>query len=422
MVRAMRPLRVVLCFAGLIIAYLLLYSLRRRYGHSFSGPGLPGAASRSRREWLLAALGTGQFVAFGPFQLNSASGQSDPEVLPLVTPVELAVATCGERVEGTMTMLKSAVLFAQHPIKVHIFADESLHRSLSDLLEKWPDTFRRRMNASLYPITFPDGQDKEWRHLFKLCASERLFLPSLLKDTDSLIYVDTDVLFLEPVEKLWSKFAQFGPLHLAGLAPEHEDPKAGWYARFARHPFYGRAGVNSGVMLMNLSRLRAASYKTDMSPLRLHWDEVLWPLFRKYRFNITWGDQDLINIIFHFNPEFLYEFDCAWNYRPDHCMYGSACPAAEDKGVSVLHGNRGVLYDAKNPAFRAIYQALRDFPWGGDVVQDLLDPLDQALSSAENTQCGRLSAQFTQGLRRTIVGYRAGWFGRRDVFGDVSKV
>uniref|UniRef100_UPI00358E6153 glucoside xylosyltransferase 1-like isoform X2 n=1 Tax=Myxine glutinosa TaxID=7769 RepID=UPI00358E6153 len=338
MVRAMRPLRVVLCFAGLIIAYLLLYSLRRRYGHSFSGPGLPGAASRSRREWLLAALGTGQFVAFGPFQLNSASGQSDPEVLPLVTPVELAVATCGERVEGTMTMLKSAVLFAQHPIKVHIFADESLHRSLSDLLEKWPDTFRRRMNASLYPITFPDGQDKEWRHLFKLCASERLFLP------------------------------------------------------------------------------------TDMSPLRLHWDEVLWPLFRKYRFNITWGDQDLINIIFHFNPEFLYEFDCAWNYRPDHCMYGSACPAAEDKGVSVLHGNRGVLYDAKNPAFRAIYQALRDFPWGGDVVQDLLDPLDQALSSAENTQCGRLSAQFTQGLRRTIVGYRAGWFGRRDVFGDVSKV
>ena len=26
------------------------------------------------------------------------------------------------------------------------------------------------------------------------------------------------------------------------------------------------------------------------------------PLLQKYKLNITWGDQDLLNIIFHYNP------------------------------------------------------------------------------------------------------------------------
>ena len=32
------------------------------------------------------------------------------------------------------------------------------------------------------------------------------------------------------------------------------------------------------------------------------WQEMLLPLYKKYKLNITWGDQDLLNIIFHHNP------------------------------------------------------------------------------------------------------------------------
>lgn len=52
-------------------------------------------------------------------------------------------------------------------------------------------------------------------------------------------------------------------------------------------------------------------------------------------------------------------FPCHWNYRPDHCIYGSNCAAAEHHGVYVLHGNRGVYHDDKQPAFRAIYEAIQ---------------------------------------------------------------
>lgn len=48
-------------------------------------------------------------------------------------------------------------------------------------------------------------------------------------------------------------------------------------------------------MLMNLSRMRD-----------FHWTGRLAPLLKKYRYNITWGDQDIINIIFSDNPGMLF--------------------------------------------------------------------------------------------------------------------
>lgn len=39
-----------------------------------------------------------------------------------------------------------------------------------------------------------------------------------------------------------------------------------------------------------------------MTTARLQWEEILMPLLKKYKLNITWGDQDLLNIIFFHNP------------------------------------------------------------------------------------------------------------------------
>lgn len=90
-------------------------------------------------------------------------------------------------------------------------------------------------------------------------------LKVVLKDVDSLLYVDTDVLFLRPMDDIWGLFKSFNSTQLAAMAPEHEVPKIGWYSRFARHPFYGVTGVNSGVMLMNLTRIRRTAFKVRAS-------------------------------------------------------------------------------------------------------------------------------------------------------------
>ena len=65
---------------------------------------------------------------------------------------------------------------------------------------------------------------------------------TLLSDVDSILYVDTDILFLSPVDKIWSFFSKFNSTQLAAVSTEHDDVHIGWYNRFARHPFYGEMG------------------------------------------------------------------------------------------------------------------------------------------------------------------------------------
>lgn len=44
-------------------------------------------------------------------------------------------------------------------------------------------------------------------------------------------------------------------------------------------------------MLMNLTKMRT-----------FKWTKYVVPIYKKYKLQITWGDQDIINIIFSFYP------------------------------------------------------------------------------------------------------------------------
>ncbi|KAJ3596845.1 hypothetical protein NHX12_003245 [Muraenolepis orangiensis] len=320
--------------------------------------------------------------------------------------MHVSVVACGPRLEETLVMLKSAVLFSVRRLHFHIFAEDDLHLSFRRALDSWPVEVRQCFIFTVYPITFPSDHALEWKKLFKPCASQRLFLPLILKAVDSVLYVDTDVLFLRPVDDLWALLSRFDAGQLAAMAPEHEEPRIGWYNRFARHPYYGVTGVNSGVMLMNMTRIRDKRFKNDMTPVPLRWGEMLMPLLQKYKLNITWGDQDLLNIIFHHNPETLNVFPCQWNYRPDHCIYGSNCGPAEREGVFILHGNRGVFHDDKQPAFRAVYNAIQKYPFGEDMATSLLQPLEVVLQSTTHTYCGRAGPLLTKRLQRSVHTHR----------------
>uniref|UniRef100_A0A2K6SR71 UDP-D-xylose:beta-D-glucoside alpha-1,3-D-xylosyltransferase n=2 Tax=Saimiri boliviensis TaxID=27679 RepID=A0A2K6SR71_SAIBB len=323
-------------------------------------------------------------------------------VLPPELWIHLAVVACGSRLEETLVMLKSAVLFSHRKIQFHIFTEDSLKPEFDKQLRQWPDSYTKKFEHRIYSITFSVGNPQEWKKLFKPCAAQRLFLPVILKDVDSLLYVDTDVLFLRPVDDIWKLLRLFNSTQLAAMAPEHEIPKIGWYSRFARHPFYGSAGVNSGVMLMNLTRIRSTQFKNSMIPTGLAWEDMLYPLYQKYKNAITWGDQDLLNIIFYFNPECLYIFPCQWNYRPDHCMYGSNCREAEHEGVSILHGNRGVYHDDKQPTFKALYEAIRDFPFQDNLFQSMYYPLQLKFLETVHTLCGRIPQVFLKQIEKTM--------------------
>lgn len=51
-------------------------------------------------------------------------------------PMHLAVVACGERLEETLTMIKSAVLFSIKRLSLHIFAEDQLHASFMEAVSR----------------------------------------------------------------------------------------------------------------------------------------------------------------------------------------------------------------------------------------------------------------------------------------------
>lgn len=42
----------------------------------------------------------------------------------------------------------------------------------------WPDFITQKFEFSVYPITYPEGEDAvNWKKVFKPCATQRLFIP-----------------------------------------------------------------------------------------------------------------------------------------------------------------------------------------------------------------------------------------------------
>ncbi|XP_013103261.1 glucoside xylosyltransferase 1 isoform X2 [Stomoxys calcitrans] len=299
----------------------------------------------------------------------------------------IAVVACGQRLQETLTMIKSALLFNHYKDKLHflVFSEDQLGISFKEKLSDWKSLIPDIFDFDVLPLRFPPNSETEWKTLFKPCAAQRLFLPSLLQSFESLLYVDTDIIFLSPVSEVWNFLAKFNESQFAALTPEHEDPNIGWYNRFARHPYYGSLGVNSGVMLMNLTRMR-----------QFKWEEHVLPIHREYKLRITWGDQDIINILFYYHPEKLYILPCEFNYRPDHCMYMNVCNTSTN-GIKIIHGNRGYFHSNKQPLFRAVFEAIENYQIGNNPYIDFLIPLLNALEDplVLKSNCGKLRKEAT---------------------------
>ena len=68
---------------------------------------------------------------------------------------------------------------------------------------------------------------------------------------DALIYLDTDILFLSPIDELWAQFLQFEASHVAAAAKQREFPN---YIDINRKiPVYGKYGECLHKLVLNMS-------------------------------------------------------------------------------------------------------------------------------------------------------------------------
>jgi len=144
-----------------------------------------------------------------------------------------------------------------------------------------------------------------------------------------------------------------------------------WFQKHSKFPHYGERGVNTGISLMNLTRMRLQNFEDLIFKVRKNY-EHLRPAGS--------GDQFLQNILYSFHPgklvtsrdknmaiknvlkfaEFVSLFPCDWNLRPLHCNCKNdapcACASAIQNGVAVIHATKSAFTNnVRLPLFRSIF-------------------------------------------------------------------
>ncbi|XP_066983804.1 glucoside xylosyltransferase 2-like [Macrobrachium rosenbergii] len=148
-------------------------------------------------------------------------------------------------------MLKSAVALTTKKLRFLVIADsKKLYHKFAEIPSHWPEDYQRKISMEYRYIWYPPER-LDMRNMFRVCATERLFLPEMFPELDAAIYIDTDLIFMRPPDDLWNEFDRFNDRQVAAMAPclYHYGTKRN------KVPFYGTSGLNAGIMHLNLTRL-----------------------------------------------------------------------------------------------------------------------------------------------------------------------
>lgn len=159
-----------------------------------------------------------------------------------------------------------------------------IHKSISnqnrDMISKYVET---KCEAVVRFIEYSDARIKELP-LYGVWSEEiyyRLFAAYLLPDVDRVVYLDGDTLVTRDLKDVWESF----PSDCYSLGAVANDVQEEHKARLDLP--IDATYTNSGVLFMNLSRIR-----------ELYSEQKLWDMLLQLRSKLQFPDQDFLNIVF----------------------------------------------------------------------------------------------------------------------------
>lgn len=164
-----------------------------------------------------------------------------------------------------------------------------------------------KVSVAVADVWLPDDMS-DMMMAYKPCVSAKIFLHDMFPQDDAGIVLDTDIIVMEDLAKLWSIFKEFDSMQLAGLAPVETH-----YSNVNNIPYYGPVGVglNAGIMLFNFTRMRNMVGGGFTEAVRYTW--------RTHRKHLQLMEQDILNVIFAKSPQYVYELPCDWNFHVFQC-------------------------------------------------------------------------------------------------------
>lgn len=264
-------------------------------------------------------------------------------------------------------LLKSIVLYTRRPVHVALVCDSAMTcTQLLRTLHSWPPRVSRRLSFSRHAMPFPNGT-AYLKYLNRPCAASRHFYPAYFPSVDRLISLDTDVVLLTDLERLWEHLDSFNSTQVFG-GPAMFWAERDAFRQFPKPPHAGLDdGINIGVSVVSLNAWRKQFWPFRSYLERLH----TW--YRRYGTFYQFPTQDLFNTWLGLYPHLYYDLPCGWNMR---LMYfravetnpcnlkariapsaGPLCPGVARHGPLALHGAGGHFTDG-TPGFSDIFNAI----------------------------------------------------------------
>lgn len=254
------------------------------------------------------------------------------------TSVDLSILVIGDPYSQDVaaSIIKTAAGLLKNDVKYKLVAldVDSLTAHLHQIIRNMQKFFSEKPGAYY-------GQA-----LFFLSLAIHKVMPSNL---NKVIMLDADLKFEADIAELFGHFDRFTNTNIIGIAREmqpvyrhvfhmyrYENPST----RVGNPPPDGLTGFNSGVLLLNVDRMRKSKlYNELLEP------DVIRNLTVKYKFQGHLGDQDFFTLLSLEHEELFYVLPCTWNRQ--------LCQWWKDKGyedvfedyfrcegkVNIFHGN-----------------------------------------------------------------------------------
>lgn len=219
-------------------------------------------------------------------------------------------------------------------VALHVIIDNSSRTVAQEVLETVKETTQKDILVMYYDVAYlaeelqdiVSAMQPHFSSQPGTYYSDALFFLSLglhriALDQQRAAMFDADTKLQANIEELFQEFDRFGPDTLFGLAPEltpvyrhvlylyrshHKDTRFG--EPLSSHNDQGFPGVNSGVILFRLDRMRTNSLYNQLLQA-----EAVASLANKYSFKGHLGDQDFYTLLAMEHPNLVHLLPCVWN-------------------------------------------------------------------------------------------------------------
>ncbi|KAF7256576.1 hypothetical protein EG68_05865 [Paragonimus skrjabini miyazakii] len=207
-------------------------------------------------------------------------------------------------------------LSVRNPISLHLIMSESTKNIFHEIVYGWAKNI---VNFHVYSAESYTSSMKRIpnRHPAGVWGMVKLMVPEIVpQSVEKVIILDTDTIFNADVEELWSHFSRFDEYQSIGMAFEQnpEDAHcADWH-----NPFMPEKGVNGGVVLVDLVKLRKINWHQI-------WREVVVNYFKTVP-ELAEGEQTIVHAILQMIPQLYYKLPCEWNVQVWNAKAAACCP------------------------------------------------------------------------------------------------